>query len=310
MKTLKIAGAIALALLCGLLGFLQETQSFASGISQAIIPQAVPIANKQGNGTKFALFSGPVTAQGYMGTWDANGNITQSGIPMTGSSTLSQYPNAALKTLWGGQLASGATDLYLVPANRKAVVFTCGFANTTGTTRNVYMQVKISGSYYRLANIVAIIANNYATSSGLGFVMEAGESLAINADGAAAVNVFGTLIEFDNTAPWKSARLTSFVNGDNVLYTVPAAKQTKTQAGDNANYMNDSGGAVNTQYWQVPSGQIVGTSTQLSALVSVANGSQRQGPPVGFTMNVGDSIVLNVNSDAAGQFAWLSLLEF
>jgi hypothetical protein len=60
-----IVGAV---LLCG------------SGIIPAIIPQAVPAANKTGNGTKFQLASGAYTSGHYL-YYDVNGNAVDGGIP-------------------------------------------------------------------------------------------------------------------------------------------------------------------------------------------------------------------------------------
>jgi hypothetical protein len=64
-----IAGAV---LLCG------------SGVIPAIIPQAVPTANRQGStGTKFLIATGGFTAGHYLST-DASGNAVDGGVPTSG----------------------------------------------------------------------------------------------------------------------------------------------------------------------------------------------------------------------------------
>ncbi len=69
----------------GLLAWLAITpRDTIAGIIQAIIPAAVPTANKQGNSSLFQLSSGAVT-NGHCGSFDGNGNIVDSGVACAGS---------------------------------------------------------------------------------------------------------------------------------------------------------------------------------------------------------------------------------
>jgi hypothetical protein len=52
---------------------------WASGIIPAIIPEAVPTANKEGNGTKFMLFTGADPATDDCAKFDANHNLVGNG---------------------------------------------------------------------------------------------------------------------------------------------------------------------------------------------------------------------------------------
>lgn len=52
---------------------------YASGVIPAIIPQAVPAANKEGNGTKFQLFTGADPATNNCVKFDASHNIVDFG---------------------------------------------------------------------------------------------------------------------------------------------------------------------------------------------------------------------------------------
>lgn len=57
---------------------------WGSGVIPAIIPQAVPTANKQGNGIKFQLAAGSTPTAGNCLTVDASANIADSGISTCG----------------------------------------------------------------------------------------------------------------------------------------------------------------------------------------------------------------------------------
>lgn len=221
-------------------------------------------------------------------------------------------------------VSMGNVDVYTVPSGRKALLL-----NLTSTPNapfggaiNIYMAVKIAGSYYRLSNA----NNNGSQGEDLAFnanvgirVLNAGETAAFNADNT-GISAWLHLVEFDASSPLRSVTLTSFVAGNNTLYTVPAGKTFEVLQDygnidgrhtlrSKVNYSNNSGGAVFTAVWAVPNGGSISVYNQIGP-------SGPQGPGTfGYLCSLygslapGDFIVVNVTSSAAGQMAWMNIIE-
>lgn len=116
------------------------TVLWASGIIPAIIPQAVPAANKQGStGTKFLIATGAFTTGNSVQS-DASGNAVDSGyaVVQTGSGLVNQWVNGVTV---GGVLSfaqvfftnlGGSATVSQIPAMAKAMWFpSAGCAGTT-----------------------------------------------------------------------------------------------------------------------------------------------------------------------------------
>ena len=111
-----------------------------SGIIPAIIPAAVPTANKQGNGNKFFLWAGAATP-GDCAQLDTNGNASDAGFPCGsgsgGTGGITVYASPAL-TLLGGPfyfpIGGGSLN-----STTEAVAQTA--APTALTFANFYVQI-------------------------------------------------------------------------------------------------------------------------------------------------------------------------
>lgn len=227
------------------------------------------------------------------------------GIPLTGVS----YP-AVRDT----NISTGDIDLYTVPSNKRVAVIGYYLRNDTGGNVVHYPTIKISSTYYRIGPNSTTSTGNQAGPS-IGYIAEAGETIAINiATTSGAVVVF-SVVEFDDSNAWYSPKLTTLSAGDNTIYTVPSAKTAILQSSSNivsvptagalSTYINTSGGS-RTIFWKfVPSGGSAATVTASSAIGDQARGQLNV--PVGGS--AGDAWVINTDAATATQFAWLNVME-
>lgn len=242
--------------------------------------------------------------------------------------TAQKYVLAALPTLTGvavtpvpvTALAATDNDLYTVPVGKRAIIVGASY-NSSGSSVTLIIQVKISGTYYRLAaNIVNTTLTNSILSTGH-LILEAGDTYSINAS-ATGVNANLTVYTFDSTNPWKSARIISFVSGDNTVYTCPAGKVAylaaaaayglvSTASMSTSPFVaNMTGGNVNYIWNIVPSGGSPGVSNKMAQNLTVATGAVAvMGTTVNpFSLSAGDFLSLNSNSTGQ-QIAWVNVFE-
>jgi len=148
------------------------------------------------------------------------------------------------------------------------------------------------------------------------------ETHAGTATDQATMVVNGTILLFSATqAPnVRTVKLTSLSAGNNTLYTCPAGKTCyiggfstifNTSGSAGVNYINNSGSARTIMYYLVRSGGSPGLTNCLyfSAVNGIANLSV--GPAaISAVLTAGDSIVINTDSAASGQVAYISVWEF
>jgi hypothetical protein len=212
--------------------------------------------------------------------------------------------------------ANGDTDIYTVPANRRAIFYVSTVYNNSGNQAVLYAETKIGGTYYRLG------ANTTVNNGSIGnwntaqyWVAEAGTTLSVNST-QHPLNVWTQIIEFDDTAALKTSYITRAINGANTIYTVPVGKSALFP-GVTYNFpggvtvITSTGSGVVITHYAVPSGSSPGTTNQLAAAATTTNLSPQTvtGPA---TLNAQDSIVVNSGSpiSAAGQFiAWVTVIE-
>lgn len=226
------------------------------------------------------------------------------------------FKGGRYKAVRSSGLASGTSDLYTVPAGKKASVLGTWIFNPTGGAIVFAAQAKIGGVGYSLTAPTASVAANAVANAGQQIVLEAGESYSIAAS-AAGLNVWLRIVEFDSGSHWKSARLLSLAAGANTLYTVPAGKiafpsSTSFNLGSASaiiGVVNLSGGARTlTPHGTAPGSLAVSAATQSGpAAVALANnGAASLFAPV----MLGATESLSVNADAAGAvFAWVNVYE-
>lgn len=229
------------------------------------------------------------------------------GVALTGAK--------AIRTV-SSNLATGTTDLYTCPANKKALFIRMLGYNQSAGNITWSVQLKSSGgSYFRLVT-------DTTTGTGVGgnipfyVILDAAEKISIITATTNGLNVYAEIVEFDSTNPIKSAKLYGLSTGDNTLYTVPASTTTITSAlltnlfiaPGQIRFVADAGGTRTVKPQSVSSGGSTGVNFQTAATIAVA-ASNSQNFNVNTSMSTGDFINVNVDTGAATQFAWVNVLE-
>jgi hypothetical protein len=217
------------------------------------------------------------------------------------------YPKA-----YAINLGTGNTDLYTVPANRKAILVDIAFTSSVAAV--IDAEVKISGVYHSFDFVCRTGCNSAIGSenSVSPFLFGAGETLAVNST-LSGPSVWPYVIEFDSTAVIFDSRLFALGAGNNTLFTAPTGKttmvmgfpanfQVSTQLG-HCYYYNESGGSRTVQINIVPS---AGSPAANNAVFnsSVLNGQTAQ-PLVMGGLAPGDFVNVNVDANTASQMAYL-----
>lgn len=211
---------------------------------------------------------------------------------------------------------SGNIDLYTVPSGKKLLVsYQLNFYNNTAGSLDIYLAIKVSGTYYKISNTSTIAAN---TSAGAQLpsviVLNAGETIAVVTTGA-GVNVALQLHEFSDTEKIKTERILSLASGDNTLYTVPANKKAIILSTTNyitgnpgtISVSNYSGGTRTLKFYSVKSGNAISDSYKIAGNTSISNNATGSGN-VNQSLTDGDFLALNTNA-ASNQVAWVTLFE-
>lgn len=217
--------------------------------------------------------------------------------------------------------STGDVDLYTVPANRRALLLGWVVSNP-GSSANIYLETKISASYYRLTNTAsnqawgvdeAIVTNSPPR------VLNAGETASINTD-TAGLSVWLHLVEFDATSPLRSVTLTSFSAGDNTLYTVPAGKSFEVlpffggidltvNGRSRLFYSNGTAGTRTLTVYAVPKGSVASANNAINIGTLVQSTKVNVDTAIYGSLAPGDFIDVNLGSAAAGQMAWMNIIE-
>jgi len=218
-----------------------------------------------------------------------------------------------------GLVTATNTDYYTVPTGRNAFYYGVAFYNNgCAVAGTVVPQVKISGSYYRVDTRLTVTANTNGQDTVIGFLGVPGEIFSVaRATGTlSCMNATLQVVEFDAGSTLKRALLTTFVSGDNTLYTVPSGKSaiptniaiTLGIFCGQISYINDSG--TRSVYVNlVKSGASVSSGNQFTTATSVSNASSNYFR-VCSTMSAGDFLSINTNANTAGQVAWVVVQEF
>ncbi len=238
--------------------------------------------------------------------WKTGGetNLTYGGLTLTNAT----YPRLTIQNSG----ASGDVDIYTVPSGRRLLVLLARSFNANGSTSVGYIEVKISGTYYRLT---ANVSTNTLTPGSFtpSFVAEPGDIIAFNAT-QANQTFWLNAIEYDSTVTLYSPRITSFVNGNNTVYTVPSGKTATGIAAASisptsapSSYFNFTTVSRTVTTYMVQSGGSPSVNNQTQATATVVNLAG-----LGFitaSMAAGDSIVVATDSNSGSQFAWVTVSE-
>lgn len=221
-------------------------------------------------------------------------------------------------------VGSGDVDLYTCPAGKRAYVVQILLLNNDGVNTLTYFpEIKVSGTYYRINTTGTVNPSTYAkpiNSLNYNLCLEAGESFSMNIN-QSSQTIWLAVIEFDNIASLSTHKLLTLASGDNTIYTVPAGKtaillngNAMQTAGSSAlsliSYYNTSGSARSIKFYIVKSGDSTGSTNQSYQNASVSNNNTLLAIFQGCaTLAAGDFVVINTDSNAAGQVAWANVLE-
>lgn len=224
--------------------------------------------------------------------------------------------NAAIKRVIATTTGSGDLDVYTCPAGKRAAIQTLYGTNTNASAAVIYVQLKISSTYYRLTTNSSSISTTTQYAQNVQYTLEGGETLAINST-QSGVNVTTTIIEYDTAgSSVKSAKLINPSNGDNTLYTCPTGKTAFITASQNGLYLTGNNSfnvctdATSTSYYfnLVPSGGSVATGNKIFPTTTLAANTRTQ-INMNVTLTAGDFINYNTATGASGQIAWINVIE-
>lgn len=218
----------------------------------------------------------------------------------------------------GRSVATGDTDLYTVPTGKRAILTSYVYSNFVNIgTVTWFLQVKHSGTYYRLSTSDSRTASS-ASNSAIGhFIFEAGESISVNVATSNGLNFFAEVLEFDDSNALTRAAIFGLATGDQTLYTCPTGKRAHVPASSpwpNNNspvgalgLVADAGGSRTMIIQHVPNGGSPATSNQVTSASVTA--STRSNATVPVTLDAGDFININVNTGNAAQLAYTPIIE-
>jgi hypothetical protein len=216
-------------------------------------------------------------------------------------------------------LSTGDVDLYTVPAGRKAFIGPSarGINKSAGNITS-FLQVKISGTYYRLTTAVTAASGaSMSISLFAGMILNAGESIAINNATNSGLNIGLSIFEFDDSSPLVRASIFGLASGNQTLYTCPASTipfafsdiMAYTHSPISCPVFNGSGGSLNYYLNNVSSGGSPSSSNQITPSIAISNNSVDI-PNLYGSLTPGDFINVNSSGGGAGQNIWLNLYEY
>lgn len=215
---------------------------------------------------------------------------------------------------------AGTTDLYTVPAGRRAMLVVNYAFNPTGGSLTYNSKIKVSGTYYSTSGTLTVTAGVLFQSANM-LMLEAGEAIAVTTNGA-GLNIAYKVIEFDAASSIRTVKLLALVSGDNTLYTCPTGYNallmpgvaTTGAANGAAIFWNGSGGSKTLTYHASAAGVSAssianrfgsgGTVADQAMLTSTANVSLPQ------CLAAGESVIINCDAIASPVLLWLNVMEF
>jgi len=232
------------------------------------------------------------------------------------------YPQCIFPPAYINGAAAGDNDLYIVPAQRKALIQDFIVTNVSGGAINYFPQIKIGSTYYKIGQGLSEPHNGFGHNYGMSqskncqpIVLNAGEIFSVNCSDP-GLTIWGNIIEFDAYSPLARAEIRNWTAGLNTLVTVPAGRtihigsigftvsNNPTTTIQGINYFNNSGASRTFNgIYIVPSGGAPAGNNTFATSNTIFNG-------LGFTkffpgcLHPGDSIQIDMDSGAAGQFMW------
>lgn len=226
-------------------------------------------------------------------------------------------PSGAYKHGLTTALATGDTDFYTCPAGKRAILLAARLSGTPAAgSVTGFLELHVASTFYRISsNLTVTTAQNFNFVVNI-IILDATDKLAVNIATSTGASIFWSVIEFDATAPIFTKRLIGPATGDNTLYTCPAGKSAlllplSSNPGNSQGGMgllSDAGGSRNWKGFAVPNGGASGTANQMFPTAAVA-ASVSNNQSLVASLTAGDFIVVNVDTGAATQLAWINVVE-
>lgn len=231
------------------------------------------------------------------------------GVPLTNAKVISTANSIGT--------ASGDTDLYTVPSNKKALVIEVTYTVPTGNPSSVtcFAQFKSSGVYtkYDFVSNAGAAGTLGTTALLVPMLLLAGESFSVNCNNA-GISLWPYIVEFDASVPLNVTRITSLNTGDNTILTLLnngiqfMSNVEGVAAGSplkgSLYYFNNTGLSRTIGWNLVPSGGSPGNSNQIGSGISVNSPGVSLRTYYGG-LKTGDMISINTDANTAGQVAWV-----
>jgi hypothetical protein len=241
---------------------------------------------------------------------------TLGGLPLKDAQWLSGTFNA---------VASGDTDLITAPSGKRVAILAWHGHNTTAGSIGLLFNVKVSGTYYRISTLTTAIsgAQPDATPANVpAIILEPGESFAVNAT-AAGVHLFVIALQYDNTCPIRTYKITDasmsagadatvFTASGNgavlldSMYSPFCSLQSGATVAPRMWFGNTSGGTRTYNFSITPSG---GSNTIPVASATLIN-NNRASVICSASLAAGDAVKFKTDSVAANQLAWVNVAEY
>lgn len=242
--------------------------------------------------------------------------INRQALTQDGSNKLS---NASFVNASALNVASGSiTDIYTCPSGKKAALYNTNIYTPSSSTVNWYF--KSGGNYYVLDRETVNGGNDYLLS---GIVLDAGEGLSVDTT-VSGLNIWFSIIEFDDDVPLKSVKTLSLSTGDNTVYTCPSGKTAipywdnlcrnldsaaVLTATNGVSYQNSSGTTRTIHMYCVPNGGSTATTNEITnGARSISNGNHGNNRVIPY-LTAGDYFVVNVDANTATQWVYVTVWE-
>lgn len=214
-------------------------------------------------------------------------------------------------------LQIGNNDIYTVPNGRNALILGGRLWNESGGNVTAFPEIKHGGTYYRVGNSTASIANGAGAAmltAGAGIVLSAGDSFAINAATTSGAIGIYSITEFSDQSRLKPAYIFGSSNGDNTLYVTPVGKTavpTSFAAPLGTNQATFPFGTASVGTGTVTCKLIQSGGSPTVTLLNGSVGANSTGTvaQAGFSLEAGDSVILNVTTGDSGQIFWGMFVE-
>lgn len=217
--------------------------------------------------------------------------------------------------------SAGTYDMYTVPAGKQALVLGGIVLNNGAANATITPKIKISGNYYILgySKPVNINETKGINNNDQPWFLNTGQIFAVTTS-ASTFNFWLNIVEFDDTSTINAVYYPGLVSGNNTIYTCPANKKAYItglkgaggfQYGNGLIITNETAGNRTYSAYIVPSGGSAGSSNQVFNGVTISTGISSLGNNTfpSATLNAGDFIVVNSDSSATKQLAYLFVQE-